>query len=55
MTSVVLSTNEPYSKVSGKFDSIHINPYFSDNASLPSTITHGIWFFDQRGEMVLDG
>jgi len=36
-------TNEPYSKVSGDFNPIHINPYFSDFASLPATITHGLW------------
>ncbi|TFK27788.1 fatty acid synthetase alpha subunit [Coprinopsis marcescibilis] len=36
-------TNEPYSKVSGDFNPIHINPYFSDFASLPATITHGMW------------
>ena len=36
-------TNEPYSKVSGDFNPIHINPYFSDYASLPGTITHGLW------------
>ncbi|KAF7311699.1 Fatty acid synthase subunit alpha [Mycena indigotica] len=35
-------TNEPYSKVSGDFNPIHINPYFSDYASLPATITHGL-------------
>ncbi|EJU05022.1 fatty acid synthase [Dacryopinax primogenitus] len=36
-------TNEPYSKVSGDFNPIHINPYFSCYASLPGTITHGMW------------
>jgi fatty acid synthase subunit alpha len=36
-------TNEPYSKVSGDFNPIHINPYFSDFASLPATITYGLW------------
>jgi fatty acid synthase subunit alpha len=36
-------TNEPYSKISGDFNPIHINPYFSDFASLPGTITHGMW------------
>lgn len=36
-------TNEPYSKVSGDFNPIHINPYFADYASLPATITHGLW------------
>ncbi|PCH42040.1 fatty acid synthase [Wolfiporia cocos MD-104 SS10] len=37
------ATNEPYSKVSGDFNPIHINPYFSDYAALPGTITHGMW------------
>jgi fatty acid synthase subunit alpha len=36
-------TNEPYSKISGDFNPIHVNPYFSDFASLPGTITHGLW------------
>ena len=36
-------TNEPYSKISGDFNPIHINPYFSDYATLPGTITHGLW------------
>lgn len=36
-------TNEPYSKISGDFNPIHINPYFSCYASLPATITHGLW------------
>ncbi|KAF9467993.1 fatty acid synthase [Collybia nuda] len=36
-------TNEPYSQISGDFNPIHINPYFSDYASLPTTITHGLW------------
>jgi fatty acid synthase subunit beta len=35
-------TNEPYSKISGDFNPIHINPYFSDLASLPDTTTHGL-------------
>ena len=42
-TYIAPSTNEPYSKVSGDFNPIHINPYFSDFASLPGTITHGMW------------
>ena len=37
------ATNEPYSKVSSDFNPIHVNPYFSDYASLPGTITHGMW------------
>jgi fatty acid synthase subunit beta len=36
-------TNEAYSQVSGDFNPIHVNPYFSDYASLPATITHGLW------------
>lgn len=35
--------NEPYSKVSGDFNPIHVNPYFADLAALPGTITHGMW------------
>ena len=35
-------TNEAYSQVSD-FNPIHVNPYFSDYASLPATITHGLW------------
>lgn len=37
------STNEPYSKISRDFNPIHVNPYFSDFANLPATITHGMW------------
>ncbi|KAI0342734.1 fatty acid synthase [Trametopsis cervina] len=37
------ASNEPYSKISGDFNPIHVNPYFSDFASLPGTITHGMW------------
>jgi fatty acid synthase subunit beta len=37
------ASNEAYSKVSGDFNPIHINPYFSDFANLPGTITHGMW------------
>lgn len=36
-------TNELYSKISGDFNPIHVNPYFSCYASLPATITHGMW------------
>jgi len=35
-------TNELYSKISGDFNPIHINPYFSCYTSLPGTITHGL-------------
>lgn len=37
------TTNEPYSKVSGDFNPIHTNPYFAAYASLPGTITHGMF------------
>lgn len=37
------ATNEPYSKASGDYNPIHINPYFADLATLPGTITHGMW------------
>ena len=36
-------TNEPYLKISGGYNPIHVNPYFSSYASLPATITHGLW------------
>ena len=36
-------TNEPYLKISGDFNPIHVNPYFSDFASLPAIITHRMW------------
>ncbi|KAG9315241.1 hypothetical protein JVU11DRAFT_4375 [Chiua virens] len=36
-------SNEPYSFISGDFNPIHVNPYFSDFAALPGTITHGMW------------
>ncbi|QRV90063.1 fatty acid synthase subunit beta [Ceratobasidium sp. AG-Ba] len=42
-TFIAPATNEPYSKISGDFNPIHINPYFSDYAVLPGTITHGMW------------
>ena len=37
------STNEPYSKISGDFNPIHMNPYFAAFATLPGTITHGMF------------
>ena len=36
-------TNEPYSKISGDYNPIYVNPYFSSYASLPATITHRLW------------
>ena len=38
-----LTTNEPYLQISGDYNTIHINPYFSDFASLLGTITHDMW------------
>ncbi|EMD30937.1 hypothetical protein CERSUDRAFT_100853 [Gelatoporia subvermispora B] len=37
------ATNESYSGLSGAFDLIHTNPYFSDSACFLGTITHGMW------------
>ena len=36
-------SNQPYSNISKDFNPIHVNPYFSNLASLPGTITHGMW------------
>jgi fatty acid synthase subunit beta, fungi type len=35
--------NSPYASVSSDFNPIHVNPYFATYASLPGTITHGMW------------
>ncbi|KZT29627.1 fatty acid synthase [Neolentinus lepideus HHB14362 ss-1] len=43
LTFTTPSTNEPYSGISGDFNPIHVNPYFSDYAALPGTITHGMF------------
>lgn len=37
------TSNQSYSTVSGDVNPIHTNPYFSDFAGLPGTITHGMW------------
>lgn len=37
------ASNEPYAKISGDYNPIHVNPYFADLALLPGTITHGMW------------
>ena len=37
-----LLTNELYLKISGDFNPIYINPYFSNFTLLPATITHGL-------------
>ncbi|KAL2913765.1 fatty acid synthase alpha subunit Lsd1 [Polyrhizophydium stewartii] len=39
----VPSTNTGYAESSGDLNPIHVNPYFADLASLPGTITHGMW------------
>ena len=36
-------SNQCYSHISKDFNPIHVNPYFSDIASLPGTITHDMW------------
>jgi fatty acid synthase subunit alpha len=38
-----LLSNESYSRVSGDFNPIHVNPYFANYADLPGTITHRLW------------
>jgi fatty acid synthase subunit alpha len=37
------TTNEPYSQISGDYNPIYINSYFSDFAFLLGTITHAMW------------
>ena len=37
------ASNQAYSNISGDVNPIHVNPYFSDYANLPGTITHGMW------------
>lgn len=37
------ASNQAYSNISGDVNPIHVNPYFSDLANLPGTITHGMW------------
>ncbi|KAI9352522.1 hypothetical protein DFJ73DRAFT_926469 [Zopfochytrium polystomum] len=39
----VPTSNEEYAQASGDLNPIHVNPYFADLASLPGTITHGMW------------
>ncbi|TIC66451.1 hypothetical protein E3Q02_01872 [Wallemia mellicola] len=36
-------SNESYSKISGDFNPIHVNPYFADLGNLPGTIAHGMY------------
>jgi fatty acid synthase subunit alpha len=35
--------NQAYSQASADWNPIHCNPYFANLASLPGTITHGMW------------
>ncbi|KAF8299660.1 hypothetical protein DL93DRAFT_2102899 [Clavulina sp. PMI_390] len=49
------ATSEPYSKISGDFNPIHINPYFTDYASLPGAITRGMRYDVNLIRMVLPG
>ncbi|AET38733.1 tetrafunctional fatty acid synthase subunit FAS1 Ecym_3239 [Eremothecium cymbalariae DBVPG len=36
-------TNEPYARVSGDLNPIHVSRHFSNYANLPGTITHGMY------------
>lgn len=37
------STNEPYGKISGDLNPIHVSRHFASYADLPGTITHGMY------------
>lgn len=43
LTSKAPSTNEPYAKVSGDYNPIHVSRVFAAYAGLPGTITHGMY------------
>lgn len=43
LTSKAPSTNEPYAKVSGDYNPIHVSRVFASYARLPGTITHGMY------------
>lgn len=43
LTSRAPSTNEPYAKVSGDYNPIHVSRVFASYAKLPGTITHGMY------------
>lgn len=43
LTSKAPSTNEPYAKVSGDYNPIHVSRVFAAYAKLPGTITHGMY------------
>lgn len=43
LTSKAPNTNEPYAKVSGDYNPIHVSRVFAAYAKLPGTITHGMY------------
>ncbi|EGV63242.1 beta subunit of fatty acid synthetase [Yamadazyma tenuis] len=43
LTSKAPTTNEPYAKVSGDYNPIHVSRVFANYAGLPGTITHGMY------------
>lgn len=43
LTSTAPSTNEPYAKVSGDYNPIHVLRVFASYTNLPGTITHGMY------------
>lgn len=43
LTSKAPTTNEPYAKVSGDYNPIHVSRVFANYANLPGTITHGMY------------
>ncbi|ODV81559.1 S-acyl fatty acid synthase thioesterase [Suhomyces tanzawaensis NRRL Y-17324] len=43
LTSKAPGTNEPYAKVSGDYNPIHVSRVFAEYAKLPGTITHGMY------------
>lgn len=43
LTSKAPGTNEPYAKVSGDYNPIHVSRVFAAYAKLPGTITHGMY------------
>lgn len=43
LTTQVPTTNEPYARVSGDYNPIHVSRVFANYAKLPGTITHGMY------------
>ncbi|KAK6202274.1 S-acyl fatty acid synthase thioesterase [Scheffersomyces amazonensis] len=43
LTSKAPNTNEPYARVSGDYNPIHVSRVFASYAKLPGTITHGMY------------